>query len=138
MFTKAYTLLSEETWEKAPSTNNPVESINKQSIPEKGNSLEPLLENIYREDRVQAAKVVAAGKNVSLSYRDDSEEARGRRNDNRRRKRRFHAAKEDGRESSENAEFLVISIGIAQVSSLPKFLDLSICLKDSSDGKIDG
>ena len=108
MFTKAYTLLSEETWEKAPNTNNPVESINKQSIPEKGNSLEPLLENIYREDRVQAAKVVAAGKNVSLSYRDNSEEARGRRNDNRRRKRRFHAAKEDGRESSDNEEFLVI------------------------------
>ena len=78
MFTKAYTLLSEETWEKAPNTNNPVESINKQSIPEKGNSLELLLENIYREDRVQAAKVVAAGKNVLLSYRDNSEEARGR------------------------------------------------------------
>jgi len=69
MFTKAYTLLSEETWEKAPNTNNPVEGINKQSIPEKGNSLEPLLENIYPEERVQAAKVVAAGKNVSLSYR---------------------------------------------------------------------
>ena len=100
MFTKAYTLLSEETWEKGPNTNNPVESINKQSIPEKGNSLEPLLENIYREDRVHAAKVVAAGKNVSLSYRDNSEEARGRRNDNRRRKRRFHAPKEDGREFS--------------------------------------
>ena len=45
MFTKAYTLLSEETWEKGPNTNNPVESINKQSIifPEKGNSLQPLL-----------------------------------------------------------------------------------------------
>jgi len=66
----------------------------------KGNSLAPLLENIYRDDRVQAAKVVAAGKNVSLSYRDNSEEARGRRNDNRRRKRRYHAPKEDGREFS--------------------------------------
>jgi len=87
---------------------------------------------------VQAAKVVAAEKNVSRSYRVNSEEARGRRNDNCRRKRRFHVAEEDGRESSENEEFLVISIGIAQVSSLLKFLDLSICLKDSSDGKIDG
>lgn len=100
MFTKAYTLLSEETWEKGPNTNNPVESVNKQSIPDKGNSLEPLLENIYREDRVQAAKVVGASNNVSLSYRDNSEEARGRRNSNRRKKRRFYAATQDGRNSS--------------------------------------
>ena len=72
MFTKAYTLLPKETWEKGPNTNkNPVESINKHSIPGKGNSLEPLLENIYREDRVQAAKVAGALKNVSLSYRDN-------------------------------------------------------------------
>jgi len=68
MFTKAYTLLPEETWEQAPNTNNPGESINRQSIPEKANSLEPLLENIYREDWVQAAKVVGARMNDSLSY----------------------------------------------------------------------
>ena len=35
--------------------------------------MEPLLENIYREDRVQAAKVVGAGKNVSLCYHDNSQ-----------------------------------------------------------------
>ena len=64
-------MLPEETWEKGPNTNNPVESINKHSIPDKGDSLEPLLENIYREDRVQAAKVAGALKNVSLSYRDN-------------------------------------------------------------------
>ena len=102
MFTEAHTLLSEDTWEKGPNIKNPVQRTNKQSIPEKGNSLEPLVENIYREDRAQAAKVVAARKNGSLSYRENSEEARGRRNDNRRRKQRFHAPKEDGREFSGN------------------------------------
>ena len=98
MFTKAYTLLSEDTWEQAPNTNNPVESINRQSIPERGNSLEPLLENIYREDRVHAAKVIGASMNVSLSYRDNSDEARGRRNDKRKRKR--YSRSDDGKEFS--------------------------------------
>ena len=76
MFTEAHTLLSEDTWEKGPNIKNPVQRTNKQSIPEKGNSLEPLVENIYREDRAQAAKVVAARKNGSLSYCVNSEEAR--------------------------------------------------------------
>ena len=95
MFTKAHTLLSEDTWEKGPNIKNSVERTNKQKK-------ETVLNPCLREDRAQAAKVVAARKNGSLSYRENSEEARGRQNDNRRRKQRFHAPKEDGREFSGN------------------------------------
>jgi len=100
--------------------------------------VEPLLENIYREDRVQAAKVVGAGKNVSLCYHDNSQEARGQQNDNCRRKQRFYAPKDDSRESSKNEQLQVKSTGIAQVFSLLKFVDLSICPEDFQDDNIDG
>ena len=47
---------------------------------------------------MEAAKSVAKGKHVSLSYGDNFEEARERRIHN----RRFHDPREDGREFSKN------------------------------------
>jgi hypothetical protein len=87
MFTKAHTNMTESTWETAPKTTNPVESINRQSIHAKGCSLYALLENIYMEDRGHAAKLVAAATNVTLSYVCNEESQRKKRNENRKRKR---------------------------------------------------
>ena len=44
MFTKAYTKLSNTQWKNGPKTTNPVETINRQSVNEKGSSLYALLE----------------------------------------------------------------------------------------------
>ena len=53
---KAYNLLEDEDWDKLPGTTNPVESINRQSIPDgtKLISLKPLVEHIDLEDKRQA------------------------------------------------------------------------------------
>ena len=53
---KAYSSLSAEEWEDLPGTTNPVESINRQSVPENQKlvSLKPLVEHVYLEDRRQA------------------------------------------------------------------------------------
>ena len=67
MFTKAFTKLSNTQWKNAPKTTNPVESINKQSVNEKGSSLYTLLENIYTEDRAHATKLVRFS--ATLRYR---------------------------------------------------------------------
>lgn len=87
MFTKAFTKLSKKEWENAPKTTNPVESINRQSIHEKGSGLHTLIENFYLEDRTHTAKVSAIEKNVSLSYSSSEEARRKKRNDQRKRKR---------------------------------------------------
>ena len=59
-----------DDWDELPSTNNPVESINRQSTPTnvKSVSLKPLLEQFYLEDRRQAALQVAAEAGVTISY----------------------------------------------------------------------
>ena len=68
---KAFSELDQEDWDDLPGTNNPIESINKQSIPpnSKSVSLKPLVEHIYLEDRRQAVLQVATEKGVSISYR---------------------------------------------------------------------
>ena len=68
---KAFSNLTEEEWDDLPGTNNPVESINSQSIPPntKSVSLKPLVEHIYLEDRRQACLEVATNKGVTISYR---------------------------------------------------------------------
>lgn len=86
MFTKAYTKLSEKDWEHAPKTTNPVESINRQSVHQKGSSLHTLMENFYLEDRTYAAKVSEMETNVSQSY-SNNEEARRKNKNDRKRKR---------------------------------------------------
>ena len=79
MFTKAYTKLSNTQWKNGPKTTNPVESINRQSVNEKGSSLYALLENIYTEDRAHAARLAAMQSNVTMSY-SNPDEALTRRN----------------------------------------------------------
>jgi len=68
---KAFSGLTEEDWDVLPGTNNPVESVNSQSIPSntKSVSLQPLVEHIYLEDRRQACLEVATNKDVTISYR---------------------------------------------------------------------
>ena len=67
---KAYSLLEDEDWDKFPGTTNPVESINRQSIPDgtKLISLKPLVEHIYLEDKRQAILQLATEANVTISY----------------------------------------------------------------------
>lgn len=50
---KAYSSISTDDWEELPASNNPVESINRQSTPDnvKSISLRPLVEHFYLEDR---------------------------------------------------------------------------------------
>ena len=79
MSTKAYTKLSNTQWKNGPKTTNPVESINRQSVNEKGSSLYALLENIYTEDRAHAARLAAMQSSVTISY-SNPDEAHTRRN----------------------------------------------------------
>jgi len=59
---KCYSALDFDDWDQLPGTNNPVESINRQSTPDntKSVSLRPLIEHIYLEDRRQATLQVAS------------------------------------------------------------------------------
>ena len=67
---KAYSLLPSEDGEDLPGTNNPVESINRQSVPQnvKSVSLKPLVEHFYLEDRRQAILQLAKTANITISY----------------------------------------------------------------------
>ena len=49
---KAFSDMTEENWDKLPGSNNPVESIDRQSIPDNAKfiSLRPLIEHFYLED----------------------------------------------------------------------------------------
>lgn len=66
----AFSSLSFEDWDDLPGTTNPVESINRQSIPQnaKSVSLKPLVEHFYLEDKRQAIMQLAALQNVTISY----------------------------------------------------------------------
>ena len=78
---KAFSGLTVEEWDDLPGTNNPVESINSQSIPPniKSVSLKPLVEHIYLEDRRHACLEVATNKGVTISYRTTKSLRRTRR-----------------------------------------------------------
>ena len=54
-----YSLIDVDDWDELPGTNNPVESINRQSTPTnvKSVSLKPLLEHFYLEDCKQHCKL---------------------------------------------------------------------------------
>lgn len=66
----AYIALSSDDWFDLPLTTNPVESINRQSVPQnqKSVSLKPLVEHMYLEDRRQAILQVATNANITISY----------------------------------------------------------------------
>ena len=65
-------MLEDEDWDKLRGTTNPVESINRQSIPDgtKLISLKPLVEHIYLEDKRQAILQLATEANVTISYQE--------------------------------------------------------------------
>ena len=75
---KAFSDISEEDWDELQGSNNPVESINRQSVPENAKlvSLKPLIEHIYLEDRRHAALQVATQKGVTISYIKNRKRAR--------------------------------------------------------------
>ena len=74
MFTAVFTLMDKGQWEACTSTTNPVESINRESVPKDGRqkSLSEVLTHLYQTDKIYAAKKVAASNNVSTTYRDQS------------------------------------------------------------------
>ena len=49
MFTRAFKEMDDKDWEQGPSTTNPIESLNRQSLQEGDNILHALMENIYLE-----------------------------------------------------------------------------------------
>ena len=67
---KAFSDLDNNDWDDLPGTTNPVESINRQSVPDnvKSVSLRPLIEHFYLEDKRHAIMQVACDANVTISY----------------------------------------------------------------------
>lgn len=97
MFTAAFTLMNQNQWESCPSTTNPVESINRESIQKDGHvkSLTEVLSHIYRMDRVYAARKVAALHHVTTSYRSKTPLSRETRNTQKRKWRRSINSRKD-------------------------------------------
>ena len=67
MFTKAFTIQEPEKWDGLSKTTNPVESINRQTFKSK-NNLHVILENMFMEDRLHAAKMIARSQHVNIDY----------------------------------------------------------------------
>lgn len=78
MFTTAFTEMEACNWSACPDTTNPVEHINKDSIPAKEykKSIWSVLDNIYRCDKLAAAKRLAILSNVMISYASKQEDSR--------------------------------------------------------------
>ena len=78
MFTAAFTEMEACNWSACPDTTNPVEHINKDSIlgKECKKSIWSVLDNIYRCDKLAAAKRLAVLSNVTISYASKQEDSR--------------------------------------------------------------
>lgn len=65
---KAFSDIDADDWDELPGSNNPVESINRQSVPENAKlvSLKPLIEHMYSEDRRHAALQVATERGLQF------------------------------------------------------------------------
>ena len=91
MFTTAFTEMEACNWSACPDTTNPVKHINKDSIPAKEykKSIWNVLDNIYRCDKLAAAKRLAVLSNVTISYTSKQEDSRQERAARKRKWRSF-------------------------------------------------
>ena len=73
VLSKAFSSINDDEWDDLPGTNNPVESINRQSTPDnlKSVSLKPLVEHFYLEDRRQAVLQIASEVGITISYKTE-------------------------------------------------------------------
>ncbi|KAK3750008.1 hypothetical protein QZH41_008651, partial [Actinostola sp. cb2023] len=101
MFTVAYQTMRDDTYNRCPSTTNPVENINRNSNPGKVGmkSLISVLEYLYKTDKLAVAKRVGCESHVTVNYADKSDEARKKNNE---RKRKWRRSK--GETAADDAE----------------------------------
>lgn len=78
MFTTAFKEMEACNWSVCPDTTNPVEHINKDSVPTKSQkkSIWSVIDNIYRCDRLAAGKRVAVLSNVTINYANKQDDSR--------------------------------------------------------------
>ena len=78
MFPAAYAKMEAQNWSACPETTNPVEHINKDSIPpnEHEKTIWIVLDNLYLCDKLVAAKRVAVLSNFTINYNSRQDEDR--------------------------------------------------------------
>ena len=76
MLSKVFSPMDSAVWERCPSTTNAVERKNKDCKTENPSSLKMAMIKVYKLDKIACLKHIAAQKNISLSYRSRTNEAR--------------------------------------------------------------